>query len=50
MQAHLNAQQHTDEFVMDLLVSHDKLSVLVQELLVVEVGKGVQPRVCLIGF
>lgn len=38
MQAHWNAQQHTDEFVMDLLVSLDKLSTLVQELLVIEVG------------
>jgi hypothetical protein len=39
MQAHWNAQQHTDEFVMDLLVSLDKLSTLVQELLVIEVGR-----------
>lgn len=36
-QAHWNAQQHTDEFVMDLLVSLDKVSLLVQELLVMEV-------------
>jgi len=36
-QAHWNAQQHSDEFVMDLLVSLDKLSLLVQELLVIEV-------------
>jgi hypothetical protein len=36
-QAHWNVQQHTDEFVMDLLVSLDKVSLLVQELLVMEV-------------
>lgn len=42
-QAHWNAQQHSDEFVMDLLVSLDKLSMLVQELLVIEVGAAAQP-------
>jgi hypothetical protein len=41
MQAHWNAQQHTDEFVMDLLVSLDKVSLLVQELLVIEVRPAV---------
>eukprot|EP00879_Flechtneria_rotunda_P027397 GHRR01029345.1.p1 GENE.GHRR01029345.1~~GHRR01029345.1.p1 ORF type:complete len:141 (+),score=49.76 GHRR01029345.1:673-1095(+) len=39
LQAHLNAQTHSDEFVLELLVSLDKLSVLVQELLVIEVWK-----------
>jgi hypothetical protein len=42
-QAHWNAQQHSNEFVMDLLVSLDKLSMLVQELLVIEVGAAAQP-------
>lgn len=36
-QAHYNAQTHSDEFVLELLVSHDKLSLLVQDLLVIEV-------------
>ncbi|KAK9815647.1 hypothetical protein WJX72_007380 [[Myrmecia] bisecta] len=39
LQAHHNAQTHSDEFVMEGLVSHDKLTVLVQELLVFEVWK-----------
>jgi hypothetical protein len=38
LQAHHNAQTHSDEFVLELLVSFDKLSALVQELLVIEVG------------
>jgi hypothetical protein len=38
LQAHYNAQAHSDEFVLELLLSLDKLSVLVQELLVIEVG------------
>jgi hypothetical protein len=37
LQAHYNAQTHSDEFVLELLLSLDKLSVLVQELLVNEV-------------
>jgi hypothetical protein len=40
LQAHYNAQTHSDEFVLELLLSLDKLSVLVQELLVMEVGAG----------
>lgn len=36
-QAHCNAQSHSDEFVVEGLVSFDKMSVLVQELLVIEV-------------
>jgi hypothetical protein len=38
LQAHLNAQTHSDEFVKEALVSHDKLSLLVRELLAAEVG------------
>ena len=38
LQAHLNAQAHSDEFVKEALVSLDKVTVLVQELLVAEVG------------
>lgn len=46
LQAHLNAQAHADEFVKEALVSHDRLTPLVQELLVAEVwvwasGRGV---------
>lgn len=45
VQAHWNAQQQSDEFVMDLLVSLDKLSMLVQELLVIEVrSAGTRPQ------
>ena len=36
VQAHHNAVTHSDEFVKEFLVSHDKLGVLVHELLVVE--------------
>eukprot|EP00775_Hariotina_reticulata_P002321 gene2321-2629_t len=39
LQAHHNAQTHSDEFVLQLLVSCDKMSVLVQELLVIEAWK-----------
>ncbi|WIA09269.1 hypothetical protein OEZ85_008677 [Tetradesmus obliquus] len=39
LQAHYNAQTHSDEFVLELLLSLDKLSVLVQELLVIEAWK-----------
>ncbi|KAF8056136.1 Zmynd10 [Scenedesmus sp. PABB004] len=39
LQAHHNAQTHSDEFVMELLISLDKLPVLVQELLVIEAWK-----------
>jgi hypothetical protein len=37
LQAHHNAQTHSDEFVMESLVSFDKMSVLVHELLAIEV-------------
>ena len=38
MQAHHNAQTHSDEFVKSALVSLDKLPLLVQELLTYEVS------------
>lgn len=37
VQAHHNAQVHADEFVKDFLVSYDKVTVLVHELLLMEV-------------
>jgi hypothetical protein len=37
MQAHHNAQQHAEEFVVELLVSLDKMQVLVQNILAIEV-------------
>lgn len=37
MQAHFNAQQQADEFVVESLLSHDKLNVLIRELLTTEV-------------
>lgn len=40
LQAHLNAQAHADEFVKEALVLHDKLGLLVRELLAAEVGAG----------
>lgn len=43
LQAHYNAQQHADEFVVELLVSLDKMKVLVHNLLAIEVraqGRG----------
>ena len=39
VQAHHNAVTHSDEFVKEFLISHDKISVLVHELLVVEAWK-----------
>ena len=39
VQAHHNAVNHTDEFVKEFLISHDKIHVLVHELLVVEAWK-----------
>uniref|UniRef100_A0A061SCF1 Zinc finger mynd domain-containing protein 10-like n=1 Tax=Tetraselmis sp. GSL018 TaxID=582737 RepID=A0A061SCF1_9CHLO len=39
IQAHHNAQTHSDEFVMEALVSFDKITVLIHELLVIEVWK-----------
>ncbi|MEW5307426.1 MAG: hypothetical protein WDW36_009824 [Sanguina aurantia] len=39
LQAHCNAQSHSDEFVVEGLVSFDKMSVLVKELLVIEAWK-----------
>ena len=37
MQAHHTAQQHAEEFVVELLVSLDKMQVLVQNILAIEV-------------
>uniref|UniRef100_A0A7S3QQL4 Uncharacterized protein n=1 Tax=Dunaliella tertiolecta TaxID=3047 RepID=A0A7S3QQL4_DUNTE len=39
LQAHYNAQQHAEEFVVELLVSLDKMQVLVQNLLAIEAWK-----------
>ncbi|KAL4451614.1 hypothetical protein ABPG75_007276 [Micractinium tetrahymenae] len=39
LQAHLNAQAHADEFVKEALVLHDKLGLLVRELLAAEVWR-----------
>ncbi|GLI58538.1 hypothetical protein VaNZ11_000280 [Volvox africanus] len=39
LQAHYNAQAHSDEFVVELLVSLDKLQVLVHDLLLIEAWK-----------
>ena len=45
VQAHHNAVTHSDEFVKEFLVSHDKVKTLVRELLVAEVWKEkVYPR------
>ncbi len=38
LQAHLNAQSHSDEFVKEALVSLDRVTVLVKDLLLTEVG------------
>jgi hypothetical protein len=38
LQAHCNAQAHSDEFVMEYLVSYDKVTTLVHDLLVIEVS------------
>lgn len=41
LQAHYNARAHSDEFVVDLLVSLDKVKALIHDLLVIEVrGSG----------
>lgn len=37
-QAHYNARTHSDEYVVDLLVSLDRVKVLVHDLLAIEVG------------
>lgn len=39
VQAHHNAVTHSDEFVKEFLISHDKIALLVHELLVVEAWK-----------
>lgn len=39
LQAHFNAQSHADEFVKEALVSLDRVTVLVQDLLVTEVRR-----------
>lgn len=41
LQAHINAQAHSDEFVKEAFVSHDRITVLVRELLVAEVSRQV---------
>jgi hypothetical protein len=38
LQAHYNAQQHAEEFVVELLVSLDRMQVLVQNLVAIEVS------------
>lgn len=40
VQSHHNARAHADEFVKDLLVSYDKVTTLVHELLLMEVWMG----------
>lgn len=39
LQAHYNTMVHNDEFVMVALTSHDKLGLLIHELLVIEIWK-----------
>lgn len=39
VQAHHNAVTHSDEFVKEFLISHDKIALLVHELLVIEAWK-----------
>lgn len=39
VQSHHNARSHADEFVKDFLVSYDKVTLLVHELLLMEVWK-----------
>ena len=39
VQAHHNAVTYSDEFVKEMLISHDKVGVLVHELLVIEAWK-----------
>ncbi len=41
-QAHYNARTHSDEFVVELLVSLDRVKTLVHDLLAIEVGGGEQ--------
>ena len=41
-QAHYNARTHSDEYVVDLLVSLDRVKVLVHDLLAIEVRVGAQ--------
>ena len=41
-QAHYNARTHSDEYVVDLLVSLDRVKVLVHDLLAIEVRVGDQ--------
>ncbi len=42
MQAHQSAQHHSDEFVLEALLSHDRIVVLVHELLTAEVSEPIQ--------
>lgn len=38
VKAHHNARTQSDEFVVQLFISHQKISTLIHELLVIEVG------------
>jgi hypothetical protein len=40
LQAHHNASSHSDEYIVELLVSLDRMHVLVHDLLVIEVRGG----------
>lgn len=45
MQSHANAKANADEFVMEAMITHEKLPLLVHELLVAELwGDAVFPR------
>ncbi len=48
LQAHHNAASHSDEFVKEALVLHDKIRVLVVDLLAFEVGQ-LQRSCCFAG-
>ncbi len=43
LQAHHNAQSHSDEFVMEALVSYDKLGIIIHDLLAYEVIEKLLP-------
>ena len=47
-QAHHNAQMHSDEFVVESLVSFDKITVLIHELIAIEVRSSLWPQRCLL--
>lgn len=51
MQAHINAVSQTDEFVHELLISYDKVGVLIHELMAIEVWREhVYPELVALGF